>query len=185
MDAGVRLSVCTAHILELTALRGRTADLERLAAARGVPLAAPGHIAVRPRGLTLSVRPGRWLLLTAPAAGGAGTTSWQEAARYAAVVDLSSAYAAWLLCGSAVRDMLARACRLDLAAEAFPEGHAAATIMVQVSVILAALGEAMLFLTPATTARHMHEWLVTTSQPFGLVLAPETAVTDVCGDDRI
>lgn len=182
--AGIRLASLTADIVELAALRNRTADLERLAAARGVALPGCGRITTQAHGLTLSVRPGRWLLLTPAASGSRGATAWEEAtAGCGAAVDHSSALAALVLSGPAVREMLARSCRLDLAAEAFPEGRAAATIMVQVAVILAALPGAMLLLTPATTARHVHEWLVTTSQPFGLLLAAQVGPADFCGDN--
>lgn len=184
--AGIRLAALPANIVELAALRSRSVDLGRLAAARGLALADFGHITAQSPGLTLSVRPRRWLLLTPAASGQGGATAWQEAAAgCGAAVDLSSALAALVLSGPAVRDMLARSCRLDLAAEAFPDGRAAATIMVQVSVILAALGGAMLLLTPATTARHVHEWLVATSQPFGLALAPQLSPADLSGDNRV
>jgi sarcosine oxidase gamma subunit len=78
--------------------------------------------------------------------------------------------------------MLARGCRLDLEAGAFPAGRAAATIMVQVPAILARLTAGMLLLTPATTARHLREWLVETSQPFGLALAPDASVSTLCAE---
>jgi heterotetrameric sarcosine oxidase gamma subunit len=180
--AGIRLASLSGDIVELAAFRNRSADLERLAAARGVALPARGHIASRRSRLTLSVRPDRWLLLTAPASEGA--SAWEQATGgCGAAVDLSAALAATVLSGPAVREMLTRSCRLDLAAEAFPAGRAAATIMVQVPVILAALSGAMLLLTPATTARHVHEWLVTTSQPFGLILAPQASPADFYGDN--
>jgi heterotetrameric sarcosine oxidase gamma subunit len=181
-DSGVTLAACAAEIIELAAFRGRSSDLEQRAARRGVGLAALGRIAVASGRLTLSVRPGRWLLLAPPT--GAEAAAWRDVtAGCGATVDHSSGLAALLLAGSAVREMLLRACRLDLAADAFPEGRAAATIMVQVPVTLAALRGAMLLLTPATTARHLREWLVAASQPFGLALAPEVGVAELCGDD--
>jgi heterotetrameric sarcosine oxidase gamma subunit len=181
-DPGVTLAACAAEIIELAAFRGRSSELEQLAARRGVGLAALGRTAVASGQLTLSVRPGRWLLLAPPT--GALAPAWQEVtARCAATVDHSAGLAGFVLTGSAVREMLLRACRLDLAADAFPEGRAAATIMVQVPVILAARPGAMLLLTPATTARHLREWLVTASQPFGLALAGVVDVTQLCGDD--
>jgi sarcosine oxidase gamma subunit len=75
--------------------------------------------------------------------------------------------------------MLARGCRLDLATDAFPVGSAAATIMVQVPAILARLRRGMLLLTPATTARHLREWLVATSQPFGLALGVDVGMSEL------
>ena len=110
--------------------------------------------------MSLSVRPDRWLLLSPPSAPGEAAKKWAtRCAGCAATVDLSSAFAAFELSGNSAREMLARGCRLDLDPAAFPEGHAAATIMAQVSVILANLGPAFLLLTPSTTARHFDEWL--------------------------
>ncbi|HYB66650.1 MAG TPA: sarcosine oxidase subunit gamma family protein [Steroidobacteraceae bacterium] len=179
---GIALASCPADIVELVVFRGRASELERLSAERSITLPSPGGIAGRARGLTLSVRPGRWLLLAPPAASGASALHWQEAGGCAAVVDLSSALVAFFLEGPAVREMLARACRLDLDAGAFPVGRAAATIMVQVPAILARLTPGMLLLTPATTAQHLREWLVETSRPFGLALVPDATVSGLCGE---
>jgi sarcosine oxidase subunit gamma len=168
----ITLAACPADIVELAAFRGRAADIERLAGAAGLPLPALGGSALQGNRLTLSVRPGRWLTLTPPAAPGSAAAHWQtQCAGVAAAVDLSGGLRALLLGGSAVREMLVRGCRLDLGADAFPAGSAAATIMVQVPMTLAALEGAMLVLTPATTARHLREWLIETSKPFGLQLS--------------
>jgi sarcosine oxidase, subunit gamma len=183
---GVRLAACPADVVELAAYRARHLELEPLAAAHGVTLPATGHCAALNDRLALSVRPGRWLLLTPPALPGAAAARWGEAlAGVAAALDLSGALAAFLLAGPAVREMLARGCRLDLRPEALPTGSAAATIMVQVPVTLAALAAGVLLLTPATTARHLHEWLLETSGPFGLAPAFETSVRALCGDSSI
>ena len=182
-EAGVTLASCPADIVELAAFRARATDLARLAAGRDLALAAAGATAARSGRLTLSVRPDRWLLLTTPAAAGESVTLCQEICQgSAAAVDLSSALAAFLLAGPAVPEMLARACRLDLEAGAFPKGRAAATIMVQVPAILARLTAGTLLLTPATTARHLREWLMETSRPFGLALAPDATVSALCGE---
>lgn len=182
-ETGIALASCPADIVELALLRERAGELDRLTAERSIPLPSPGGVAGRPAGLTLSVRPGRWLLVTPPASPGAGVAHWQEAAGgHAAVVDLSSALVAFFLEGPAVHEMLVRACRLDLDAGAFPVGRAAATIMVQVPAILARLTPGMLLLTPATTAQHLREWLVETSRPFGLALVPDATVSELCGE---
>jgi sarcosine oxidase, subunit gamma len=183
---GVRLAACPADVVELAAYRARRPDFEQLTAAHGVTLPAAGRCAARNTRLALSVRPGRWLLLTPPALPGSTAARWSEALTgLGAALDLSGALAALLLAGPAVREMLARGCRLDLRPEAFPTGSAAATIMVQVPVTLAALGAGVLILTPATTARHLHEWLLETSAPFGLDPPLETSVRQLCGDRSI
>jgi heterotetrameric sarcosine oxidase gamma subunit len=179
---GVELARCAADVVEIGALGERVSALEELAAGSGVRLAGLGRIAVGAGQLTLSVRPSRWLLLTPADAPGTSALRWQQAtAGRGVAVDLSSGLAAFVLGGAAIREMLARGCRLDLHADAFPAGMAAATIMVQVPVTLAALGARLLLLTPATTARHLHEWLATASRPFGLAMAAEMSVNDLCG----
>jgi sarcosine oxidase subunit gamma len=181
--AGVTLAPCPADVVELAGFRARTAELERLAADQDVTLASPGVVAARAGRVTLSVRPGRWLVLSPPAPPGASAAHWQGAGGgRCAVVDLSSALVAVHFSGPAVSEMLVRACRLDLDPGAFPVGHATATMMVQVPVILARLTPGTLLLTPATTAQHLREWLVTTSRPYGLALAPAVAVSELCGE---
>ena len=177
------LASCPADVVELAAFGGRDADLRQLAAGQRLALPGPGGVVARPEGLTLSVRPGRWLLLSPPAVAGESVARWTEACRgCGAAVDLSSALAAFLLRGPAVSPVLARGCRLDLETSAFPSGTAAATIMVQVPAILARLAPGMLLLTPATTAQHLREWLVGTSRPFGLALAGDAKVSELCGE---
>ena len=177
-ESGVALASCPADVVELVAFAERGADLRQLAAERHLVLPDLGGAVARPEGLTLSVRPGRWLLLSPPAAAGESVARWAEATPGGcAVVDLSSALTAFLLRGPAVHALLARGCRLDL--ETFPSGAAAATIMVQVPAILARLTPGMLLLTPATTAQHLREWLVETARPFGLALAPDAAVSEL------
>jgi sarcosine oxidase subunit gamma len=128
----------------------------------------------------LSVRPQRWLLLGAPAAPGANAALWQGVcAGVGAAIDLSSALTALYLAGPAARELLARSCRLDLDPDAFPPGSAAATIMIQVSTILAALPSGLLLLTPATTARHVREWLLATAKPFGVMPSSEMTLSDL------
>ncbi len=131
----------------------------------------------------ICVRPERWLLLSASDTPGASAASWESAtAGSAGIVDLSSGLTAFLLTGPAVRDALARGCRLDLAPTVFPAGHAAATIIAQVSVIIVALSSGMLLLTPSTTARHFSEWLAQVAAPFGFEAQPALPFTCLSGD---
>ena len=176
---GIALASCPADIVELAAFRGRASEVERLAADGGMPLPTHGSVMARAGRVSLSVRPARWLLLGPRASPAGAAASWQAVSGNAAVVDQSAALAAFLLAGPALGEMLARGCRLDLAPDAFPAGRAAATIMVQVPAILARLPRGMLLLTPATTARHLREWLLTTSQPFGLALAADVGVSEL------
>ncbi|MGH8267018.1 MAG: sarcosine oxidase subunit gamma family protein [Steroidobacteraceae bacterium] len=171
-------------IVEIAARANGAPGLESVAVGRALELPALGQIALAPDQLALGVRPGRWLLLSAPAAPGAAAAIWQAAcAGVGAAVDLSSGLAGLHLGGPAAREILARACRLDLDLSAFPAGRAAATIMVQVSVVLAALPSGLLLLTPATTARHVREWLTSTGKPFGLTARADVTVASLCGDE--
>lgn len=180
--AAVELGRLRAEVIEIAAFRDQTPELEERAAARGVRLAGLGRIDVGSARLTLAVRPGRWLLLGPPAAPGPSLLAWQQAlAGRGAAVDVSAGLAVLVLGGRDVREMLARGCRLDLNPAAFPAGAAAATIMAQVPVVLAALTSRILVLTPATTARHLNEWLVSTARPFGLANRGDTAINELCG----
>jgi sarcosine oxidase subunit gamma len=171
---GLQLESSASDIVELAALRGRGGDVERIALGRGVQLPALGRTRVATDHLALCVRPQRWLILTPPAAAGISAAAWQAACAGAgAALDLSSGLCALEFTGSATREVLARSCRIDLDPGAFPIGAACATIMVQVPVILAALASGVLLLTPASTARHLREWLLSTAQPFGLMPSSE------------
>ena len=132
------------------------------------------------------MRPERWLLLSAPGAPAAAAHTWQSlCSGQAAVVELSSALSAFLLAGVAARTVLTRGCRLDLDPELFRHGHAAATIMAQVSVILAALPAGVLLLTPASTAQHFREWLAAAAAPFALAPYTEMSFAELCGDESL
>src|SRR5580698_4631938 len=162
--AGVTLRHASADIVEVAAFRGHGAQVRALAAKDGWPLPQMGQVLPARGGLTLCVRPERWLLLAPPGAVGASQRNWQDAlGSRAASLDVSSALHALYLGGKAWRSMLARGSRIDLDPLVFVPGCAAATLIAQVSVILAALGENLLILTPATTARHVREWLLSTS----------------------
>jgi sarcosine oxidase subunit gamma len=189
-DAGrlaeVRLYGCPLDVIELSAYEGRGAELGRIAAAHGAPLPPFGRSTAAQARLSLSVRPERWLLLSAPAAPAAAAHTWQSLCRgQAAVVELSSALSAFLLAGAAARTALTRGCRLDLDPEVFRPGYAAATIMAQVSVILAALPAGVLLLTPASTARHFREWLAAAAAPFALAPYTEMSFSELCGDESL
>jgi sarcosine oxidase subunit gamma len=169
MRATVQLESSVTDIVEIAALRGRADDVGAIARRLGLELPQRGRVALSTNHMSLSVRPDRWLLLSPPSTPGEAARKWTtRCAGYAAAIDLSSALTAFELSGDSVRELLVRGCRLDLDPEAFPEGHAAATIMAQVPVILANLGPAMLLLAPSTTARHFGEWLRSTGRPFGL-----------------
>jgi heterotetrameric sarcosine oxidase gamma subunit len=181
--AGLTWASLPADIIELAALRNRIHVLRALGARRGLNLPELGRIITVRETAVLCTRPDRWLILTAPTPPGAALALWSEAcAGCAAPVELSSAITVLHVAGPAVREVLARGCRLDLHDDAFASGSAASTHMAQVPVTLAALPAGWLLLTPSSTARHFRDWLSATAGPFGL--APRTGVTvaTLCGD---
>jgi sarcosine oxidase subunit gamma len=175
-----------ADIVELSAYESRSADFGYIASQRGIALPEFGRFTITAAVLSLRVRPARWLLLSAPGPSGGAAAAWQaRAVGSAAVVDLSSALSAFVLSGTEARALLARGCRLDLDPGVFRPGCAAATIMAQVSVVLAALPAAILLLSPRSTARHLREWLMATGRPFALTPASNLSVSDICGERSI
>jgi sarcosine oxidase, subunit gamma len=175
--AGISLAHCGADILEIAAFRGRVRELLSRARELGIALPPQGRLGTLPGGLTLAVRPERWLLLLPPAEAGASALRCREICGDAGTaIELSSGLDALQLAGPALRDVLKRGCRLDLAREAFPAGAAAASTLAQVGVILAALSAGLLLLTPATTARHLREWLTGTARPFGFQSGADVTV---------
>jgi len=182
-SAGMACAALPADIIELVALRERMQVLKALAARRGLPVPATGWIASGRETLVLCVRPERWLVLTVPAAPGSALAAWQPAcAGCAATIELSAGLAALYLTGPAVREVLARGCRLDLHPEVFVPGSAAATSIAQVPVILAALPGGWLLLTPATTAEHFRDWLAATARPFGFATGAGVTVASLAGE---
>lgn len=180
---GITCAPLAADVIELAARRERTQVLKALAARRGLPLPALGWVATARTTLVLGVRPERWLLLSAPAPPDVALSSWRGAcAACAAAVELSSALSALHLAGPAVRDVLARSCRLDLHPAAFVPGSTAATSMAQVPVVLTLLPAGWLLLTPSSTARHFREWLTATAAPFGFVSAAGVTVASLSGE---
>jgi sarcosine oxidase subunit gamma len=180
---GLTCASLQADSIELAALRNRSQVLRALGARRGLSMPELGRIITVRETAVLCTRPDRWLVLTAPAPPGAALALWWEAcAGCAAPVELSSAITVLHLAGPAVREVLARGCRLDLHDAAFPSGSVASTHMAQVPVTLAALPAGWLLLTPSTTARHFRDWLSSTAGPFGLALRPGVTVATLFGD---
>jgi heterotetrameric sarcosine oxidase gamma subunit len=179
----VRLRACRSDVVEIAPRQGSAAQCTELARGRGFTLPAPNRVAIGPGGVALCVRPQRWLMLSRPAAPGQSARAWQEAlGGIGTAVDQSAGLAALVLEGAAAAELLAGACRLDLHPRMFPPGHAAATVMVQVATVLAALPGGLLLLTPASTAQHLREWLTAAAEPFGLV--PQSQLEEILLGDE-
>ncbi|HXW73392.1 MAG TPA: sarcosine oxidase subunit gamma family protein [Steroidobacteraceae bacterium] len=182
--SAVTLRARPADVVELAAVRDRAQVLKALARRRGIQLPDPGHVVATGSTLALCVRPERWLVMTPPESTGAAAALWQAACAGCGIgVDLSSALMSLEVAGPEMRALLARGCRLDLDPEVFPVGRAAATIMAQVPVILAAIeAGVLLLLTPTSTGRHFREWLTHAGRPFGLAPDGDASVADVSAD---
>jgi len=180
--AAIELRSCAADILELAPFHGRAEELRRLMSAHGSSLPPVGHLTVTAQRRVLCVRPGRWLLLEPRGEPGTSAARWEsDCAGIGTAVDLTSALSTLDLTGAAVREVLARGCRLDLALERFPEGRAARTVMAQVPVILGASSAGVMLLTSSTMARHFSDWLVASAKPFGLSSPRDLATMDSLG----
>jgi heterotetrameric sarcosine oxidase gamma subunit len=176
------LATCRADILEIAACGAAAGELAQRARDAGCTLPPLGHSQISAAALALAVRPQRCLLLLAAAADGVNVAAWQRrCAGAGVVVELSAALAAFVVRGSAAREVLRRGCRLDLDPKAFPAGAATATSMAQVAVTLAALPAGLLLLTPASTARHFEEWLDGAARGFGMTRAGDVTVAAMCG----
>jgi sarcosine oxidase subunit gamma len=177
------LAAVPADILEVAAFGGAAPELVRRGAQAGWALAPLGRASLAPAGLTLAVRPERWLMVLAPAAPGTSAARWQERlGASGAVLELSAGLVAVVLAGASAREVLKRGCRLDLAPEVFPAGCAAATHMAQVAVTLAALPGGLLLVTPTSTARHLREWLMQVGRAFGIAAVSDVTVAALSGD---
>jgi heterotetrameric sarcosine oxidase gamma subunit len=171
------LAALRADILEVAAFAGAAPELVRRAGEAGWALPPLGRVSATPAGLALAVRPERWLMVLAPQAGGTSAAHWQGLlGTSGAVIEQSAGLAAFFLSGAPAREVLSRGCRLDLDPEVFPPGSAAATQIAQVAVTLAALPGGLLLLTPASTARHLREWLLHVGRPFGIAAVSDVTV---------
>lgn len=184
---GLRIHTCAVGITEIGAARGRAAALRTRMRERDIVLPEIGRVAMDGHRLLLCVRPARWLVIAAPGTAGldAASVEWRQAGdALAGVVDLSAAYATVLLQGLRRAEVLARGCRLDLDPQAFPTGSAAATIIAQTQVHMAALPIGMLLLAPASLARHFSEWLAAAALPFGLMPQSRISVAELCRNNE-
>lgn len=180
---GVRINTCEARISEIRASRGRTPDLVSRMRERGMELPDIGRVAMDAERLLLCVRPARWLVIASPGHSGADTASVecaQASDALGSAVDLSAAYAVFLLQGARSIEVLARGCRLDLDRHVFPMGSAAATIIAQTPVYMAVLPVGMLLLAPSSLARHFRDWLATAALPFGLMPQCTISLAELC-----
>ena len=127
-------------------------------------------------GGALALGPARWLVVAERGGADALLDGLDEQlAGKAALIDQSSFYVTFEVCGPAAREALARLCRLDLHPKAFPLHHAARTLMAQVPVIIhfADARPCFALYVPVTLAQSFGEHLLIVSEAFGV-----TTITD-------
>ena len=166
---------CTLDIAEICAARGRAPELAAAMRERGIGLPEIGRIAVGADRFVLCIRPARWLVMSAHDPSGAradaaAAAPWRHAGdALGASIDLSGAHTAFLLQGARSVEVLSRGCRLDLDPRVFSTGSAAATIIGQVQVLLAALPAGILVFAPSSLARHFRDALELAARPSNFV----------------
>ncbi len=160
ITAPLRIEHSTSDVVEVTARRGRFRDVVYAGRARDLNLPSLGEATWSETYVAASTRHERWWVI------GPALAPAETAARIAGllgtgavVVDQSSGYDTFDLVGAGWRKALARGCRLDLDPAIFVAGHAAATTIAQVNVILIPHPSGLLVLVPSTLARHFREWL--------------------------
>ncbi len=149
--------------------------IHEVAARTGFDGPPVGRLTRRGDAVWIGWRPSVWLVLGGP----------PPVAPDTIVIDRSSALVPFIVAGPSAREALARLCRLDLDPRFFPVGNAATTLMAQVSVTLALVGEGptFLLLTPATTARHLREALGHAAHSFGDRVRVADAPSDLLPGD--
>lgn len=184
--AAVACARVVADVVEIAAGAGRRDALLAMARAHGAELAPFGRATLHASQLLLCVRPERWLILSRAAAAGATAQDWRLACGgAAAVIDQSSGLELLHLSSPAARELLARSCRLDLDPARFPVGAAAATLLAQVQVTIASLPSGLLLLTPASTSRHLREWLASAAAGISLTLQTDISLSTLLMKETI
>ncbi len=97
--------------------------------------------------------------------------------RFAAITDLTDAYFALTLEGSAACDVLRKGCSMDVHGDSFKTGHCAQTMLSKADILLVCLepGERYTIVVDRSYAHYLWCWLVDASLEFGLDSPSEIA----------
>ncbi|WP_187830096.1 sarcosine oxidase subunit gamma [Siccirubricoccus phaeus] len=135
--------------------------LVQVLARRGAEMPAfprPGRAAAMGGMTALRVQPDGWMVMAAPEV--PLLDRLRGLAGSAALVEQSDGRAVFRVSGDGARDMLARACRLDLHPRVFAVGSCASTLIAQVNVLLYQPSDSVFeLLVSSTLAQHLEEWL--------------------------
>jgi heterotetrameric sarcosine oxidase gamma subunit len=173
----VRLRELRAGLVEVTARRGQESVLDAaLRRELGVGLPAQGRACGSGDVAALWIAPATLLIVAVPER--LAPLFRNVAPSVAAVVDQSGGFVLLCLEGPMVIAALAKGCRLDLAAHAFPNGSVARTLIAQVSVILHRSGDTRFELfVPATFARSFADLVCHAAAEFGCTVLPPSHQT--------
>jgi sarcosine oxidase subunit gamma len=166
--AGVTLNERRVALVEVSARRGRAADLSAtLRAALGVALPEPGRASTHDDVAALWIAPETTLVVGPLTRLQAVQTAIAPA--IAAVVDQSGGYVVLRLAGPQAAAALAKGCRVDLDARAFGADCVARTIIAQMPAIVhrIAADPAFDLFVPMTFARSFAEFLLHAADEFG------------------
>ena len=157
-------------------LRGKHSDLAFAAAVRkacGVSLPGAPGMAVKGDLTIYWLGPDEWSLVTTAAKTPALLAALNEATRgmHVAVNDLSAAFVTLALRGSKVRELLARACTIDLHPSAFPSGASAHTALAKAGVLLAVHDAEFRLIVRRSFADYLLQWLRRAGADYGIEFA--------------
>jgi sarcosine oxidase subunit gamma len=147
--------------LTLTILRLRNGDaaLPRLAEPTGMRLPLePGTFAADDGGRACWIAPNEWLLIReTPLALGALAQACDGVLHY--LTDATDGRVVFELSGAAARDVIAKACSLDLHERAFASGRCAQTMFAQIPVFIARTADRFTLVADASYAVYLRAWL--------------------------
>lgn len=171
--AGVTLAERRIGLLEVSARRGRAADLAALLRLHGAgDLPPPGRARGGDTATALWIAPDSALVI----GDGAALDRLRAAIgrELAAAVDQSHGFAVLRLAGEAAPRALAKLCRIDLHPGSFAAGQVARTVMAQVPVILHQVDGAPCYdlVVAATLARSFVHALIEAAAEFGCRVDP-------------
>lgn len=173
---GVLVSEVRAGLATLTARKGRGQELLTAAGMSfAVELPGPGRCALGEAMTFIWCGPDRWLALATPPPAGGMEARLAQLRGLAAVADQSHGALVLRARGRHVRDALAKGVPIDLDASAFGVGHAAATTVAHVGLLLWQWDEAPTYglLVARSFAPSFWRWLSASSAAYGLALSAD------------
>ena len=122
----------------------------------------------------LGIGPGRWLLVEANAipSGSRGPLE-QLTLPFEIAIEIGDAWTQIAISGTAMRDLLAKGCALDLHHSVFREGACAVMSFAHLRCVLFRFGAGFRLFIGRSYAASLAEWLIEAAAEFGLALSDE------------